>query len=113
MKLDVSKKGGITIIKCEGSLDADNIASFKKVAYEILDRGVVRFVLDASKVDFVDSMGLGVLISLLRRVKQKNGDIKIASLTPDVKTIFEITKLYRLFDVCDSSKEAVERFKGV
>jgi anti-sigma B factor antagonist len=111
MKLDVSKKGDVAIFKCVGSLDADNIATFKKAAYDMLDEGTVKYVLDVSGVDFVDSMGLGVLISLLRRVKQKDGDIKIASLTPDVKTIFEITRLFRLFDVCDSSKEAIEKFK--
>jgi anti-sigma B factor antagonist len=112
MKLDVIQKGEVTILKCSGNLDADNIALFKKAAYDILDKGRVKFVLDASSVEFVDSMGLGVLISMLRRVKQKDGDIKIASLTPDVKTIFEITKLYRLFDLCDSPQEAVTRFKG-
>lgn len=111
MKLNVSKKGDVAILKCVGSLDADNIASFKRVAYEMLEKGTIKYVLDASGVDFVDSMGLGVLISLLRRVKQKDGDIKIASLTPDVKTIFEITKLYRLFDVYGTPKEAVEKFE--
>lgn len=111
MELNVSKKGDVAVIKCSGSLDADNIAAFKKAAYDILEKGTVKFVLDASHIDFVDSMGLGVLISLLRRVKQKDGDIKIAALTPDVKTIFKITKLYRLFDVYDEPKEAVERFK--
>jgi len=111
MKVEVVNKSGITVFKCEGSLDADSIPSFKKVAYDLLEKGTTKFVLDASSVDFVDSMGLGVLISLLRRVKQKDGDVKIASLTPDVKTIFEITRLYRLFDVFDSTKEAVQKFK--
>lgn len=111
MKIDVSKKGEIIILKGSGSLDADNIAAFKKTAYDMLDKGTLKFVIDASEIDFVDSMGLGVLISLLRRVKQNDGDIKIASLTPDVQTIFEITKLHRLFDVCESVKDAVGRFK--
>ena len=111
MKLDVSKKGDITVLVCSGSLDADNVAVFKKAAYDALEGGVSKFVLDASRMDFVDSMGLGVLISLLRKLKQKNGDIKIASLTPDVKTIFEITKLYRLFDVYEDSDTAVKGFK--
>lgn len=111
MKLDVSKKGDVTLIVCSGSLDADNVPVFKKAAYDAFESGVIKFILDASKMDFVDSMGLGVLISLLRKLKQKNGDIKIASLTPDVKTIFEITKLYRLFDVYDDSETALKGFK--
>jgi anti-sigma B factor antagonist len=111
MKLDVSKKGDVTVLKCSGSLDADNIAAFKKTACDLFDKGGVKFVLDASNVEFVDSMGLGVLISFLRRVKAKEGDIKICSLTPEVKTIFEITRLYRLFDVADSVKDAIGRFQ--
>lgn len=111
MKMEVSQKGKIIILKCEGSLDADNVAAFKKTAYDLLDKGSLKFVLDATSIDFVDSMGLGVLISMLRRVKQKDGDIKIAALAPDVKTIFEITKLYRLFDVCDTPKEAISKFE--
>ena len=111
MKVEVSKKGDVAILKCMGSLDADSISGFKKVAYDMLDDGTTKYVLDAAGVDFVDSMGLGVLISLLRKVKQKDGDIKIVSLTPDVKTIFEITRLFRLFDVYDSIKDAVDKFK--
>lgn len=113
MKLEVSKKGDIALLKCVGSLDADNVASFKKTVYDLLEKGTVKFVLDASCVEFIDSMGLGVLISLLRRVKQKDGDVKIASLTSDVKTIFEITRLYRLFDVYNSPKEALDKFGEV
>lgn len=111
MKLEVSTKGDIAIFRCQGSLDSDSIASFKKTAYDMFEKGTVKYVIDASGIDFVDSMGLGVLISLLRKVKQENGDIKIASLTPDVQTIFEITRLYRLFDVYDSPREAIAKFK--
>lgn len=113
MKLDISKRGDVTVLRCEGSLDADNIAAFKKIAYEVLDKGALKLILDASKVDFVDSMGLGVLISLLRKLKQEDGDIKIVSLTPDVKTIFEITRLYRLFDIFDELKDALDAFKDM
>lgn len=111
MKMEVTKKGDVTILRCKGNLDADNIASFKKIACDLMDKGTIKFVIDAAGVDFVDSMGLGVLISLLRRVKQKDGDIKIVSLTDEVKTIFEITRLYRLFDVHDDLKNAVDKFQ--
>lgn len=112
MKLDISKMGDITVLRYEGSLDADNLAGFKKAVYEAADKGAVKFILDASKIDFIDSMGLGVIISLLRRIKQKGGDIKISSLTADVRTIFEITKLYRLFDVHDNEKSALDAFRA-
>lgn len=111
MKLEIAKRGKVTILRCEGSLDADNVAPFKQAAYDVVNKGALEIILDASKLEFVDSMGLGVLISLLRRLKQQDGDIKIVSLSSDVKTIFEITRLYRLFDVYDSIREALDGFK--
>lgn len=111
MEITTEQQGDIAVLKCEGSLDADTVAHFKKITGDLVDRGVIRFVVDGSKMTFVDSMGLGVLISLLRRVKQREGDIKVAALTADVKSIFEITRLHRLFEVCGSTKEAVEKFK--
>lgn len=112
MEIETEQVGNVTVLYCEGSLDADTVTHFKKTANELLERGVTNFVIDASKLNFVDSMGLGVIISLLRRVKQRDGDIKISSLTPDVKSIFEITRLHRLFDICENKAEAIEKFKG-
>jgi len=47
---------------------------------------------------------------LLRRVRQGNGDVKMAALSDDVKTIFEITRLHRLFEVCADTTTAIKRF---
>jgi anti-sigma B factor antagonist len=110
MQIEVESKGDVSVVHCGGSLDADSIAAFKKIAYELVDKGATRLVVDCSNLTFVDSMGLGVLISLLRRVRQGNGDVKMASLSDDVKTIFEITRLHRLFEVCADTSTAIKRF---
>lgn len=110
MQIEVESKGDVSVVRCGGSLDADSIAAFKKIAYELVDKGATRLVVDCSDLTFVDSMGLGVLISLLRRVRQGNGDVKMASLSDDVKTIFEITRLHRLFEVCADTTTAIKRF---
>lgn len=110
MQIEVESKGNVSVVHCGGSLDADSIAAFKKIAYELVDKGATQLVVDCSNLTFVDSMGLGVLISLLRRVRQGNGDVKMASLSDDVKTIFEITRLHRLFEVCADTSTAIKRF---
>lgn len=110
MNIEVKQQGDIQIMHCGGSLDADTVAAFKKIAYDLVSRGSTRFIIDCSNLTFVDSMGLGVLISLLRRVRQKDGDVKVAALTDEVKTIFEITRLHRLFDVCADWNTAVNKF---
>lgn len=110
MNIDVEKQGDVSILRCGGSLDADSVSGFKKVAYELVDGGSVRLVIDCANLTFVDSMGLGVLISLLRRARSRQGDVKVASLTDDVRTVFEITRLHRLFDICVDSQTAYRQF---
>ncbi len=110
MNIDVKQQGDIQVMHCDGSLDADSVTAFKKVAYDLVGAGSTRFVIDCHNLTFIDSMGLGVLISLLRRVRQRNGDVKVAGLTDEVKTIFEITRLHRLFEVCSDWNAAVRQF---
>jgi anti-sigma B factor antagonist len=112
MHIEVENRGNISVMHCGGSLDADSIAAFKKVAYDLVDQGVTRLVVDFANLTFVDSMGLGALISLLRRVRQRQGDVKVVALTDDVKTIFEITRLHRLFEVCADLNTAIKRFEN-
>jgi len=81
MNIEVKQQGDIQIMHCGGSLDADTVAAFKKVAYDLVGTGATRFVVDCSDLTFIDSMGLGVLISLLRRVRQRDGDVKVAALS--------------------------------
>lgn len=111
MNIEVKQQGDIQVMHCGGNLDADTVTSFKKVAYDLVSRGSTRVVIDCSNLAFVDSMGLGVLISLLRRARQRGGDVKVASLSEEVKTIFEITRLHNLFEVCADWSTAVKRFE--
>ncbi len=112
MNIEVTQQGDIQVLHCGGSLDADTAPAFKKVAFDLVGTGTNRIVLDCSNLTFIDSMGLGVLISLLRRVRQRDGDVKVAALNDEVKTIFEITRLHRLFEVCSDWNAAVRRFEG-
>lgn len=110
MNIEVKQRGDVQVIGCTGSLDADTVSAFKKVAYDLVGGGSTRFVIDCTSLSFIDSMGLGVLISLLRKVRSRDGDVKVAALSDEVKTIFEITRLHRLFDVCADSNTAVNQF---
>ena len=110
MNIDVKQTDGIEVMECGGSLDANTVVAFKKVAYDLVTRGSTKFVIDCTNLTFIDSMGLGVLISLLRRVREHDGDVKVAGLSDEVKTIFEITRLHRLFDVCADSTMAIKQF---
>lgn len=112
MDIEVKKMDNIAVLNCSGSLGSDNVAGFKKATQALVDEGIVRFVIEGGKLVFIDSMGLGAMISLLRQVKQRQGDIKVVNLTSDVKTIFEITRLHRLFDICKNVQDACDKFQN-
>ncbi len=110
MKINITEKGNAMVLQMQGSLDADSISVFKKVATPLVEKGCSRLVLDCSTLSFVDSMGLGVLISLLRKLRAKQGDLKIVGMNAEVRSIFEITRLHRLFDCHNNVEEAISKF---
>lgn len=111
MDIQVEQKGAVAVLHCTGSLDAETVAQFKRTTQGLFEQGVGQFVLDAQELTFIDSMGLGALISLLRRVRSQDGEVKVSGLTRDVRSIFEITRLHRLFDICGSASEACQKFR--
>ncbi|MBI4125887.1 MAG: STAS domain-containing protein [Deltaproteobacteria bacterium] len=111
MNVKIEAQGNVSVVQCSGSLDADSVVAFKKVTLDLINSGATKLVIDCAKLTFVDSMGLGAMISLLRRVRSREGDLKVSGLTDDVKTIFEITRLHRLFEVFPDAATACRQFE--
>ena len=65
-------------------------------------------MLDLAAMDFIDSAGLGVIIAILKRVTEQNGDIRIANLQRKARVVFEITRAYKIFEIFDSLEEALK-----
>lgn len=110
MKIEIEKKEVATVLTISGNLDADTVPQFKKAAQKVVDEECWQVVLDFSQLDFIDSMGLGALISLLRRVRTRQGDVKISGLKPEVRSVFEITRLNRLFEIFPDWQTALSKF---
>lgn len=77
-----------------------------------IEDGYNRIVVDLSETDFVDSSFLGVLLAGLKKATIHNGEMKISGLQPSVKNIFELTRLYRIFDIFEKREEAVASFQN-
>lgn len=67
-------------------------------------------VLDMSRVTFIDSTGLGALISCLRQVNAGGGDLKLCGLTANVRSLFQMVRMHRLFEIYNTRDEAVRAF---
>lgn len=101
---------GVTIIGVDGQLIVGNRHDLKTKVLEAMERGESKFVIDFSETGYIDSSGLGVLVSLSKKIREASGDLRLAGLNEDLRTLFELTKLDTLFTILDSAEEAVDQF---
>jgi anti-sigma B factor antagonist len=90
-------------------LDASNAAEFKRDIAPVLEAHP-QVVFDLSRLRFVDSSGLGAFLACLRQVHAKGGDLKLCGLSKPVRTVFELVRLHRIFEIFDTREEAVRAF---
>ena|SRR3990167_6321807 len=109
---DVCQDRQITIVTLEGSLEVGREEKLKENLLKQTSPSASRVVLDLSGVDFIDSACLGALIAVARRLREKGGDVKISGLNAEVKSIFQITRLDRVFEVFEKKEEAVSSYGG-
>ena len=98
LELTVSENEGETVLSAAGELDVNTAPELREQLAQLVDDGV-RIVVDLADVSFVDSTALSVLVSALKRLRQADGDLTLASPTPSVRRVFEITGLTRLFTI--------------
>jgi anti-sigma B factor antagonist len=90
-------------------LDAGNTGEFKRDIAPVLEANT-KLVVDLSRLRFVDSSGLGAFLSCLRQVNAKGGDLKLCGMSKQVRTVFELVRLHRIFDILGTREEAVRAF---
>ncbi len=83
-----------------------SVDEFHKKINPFVDTEKPRILLDLSKVEFVDSSFLGALVMQLKRVMAKNGEMRLFGLQPPVKKLFEMLRLYRIFEIFDTEEQA-------
>ncbi|HWQ68885.1 MAG TPA: STAS domain-containing protein [Patescibacteria group bacterium] len=107
MQLDQRKAGNALIVTpLEDRLDARIATDFKELMTELIASGTTRIVLDLSKVDFIDSSGLGAIVSSLKRMGGQ-GELVVCGLQETTMTLFKLTRMDRVFQIFDSEQQAV------
>jgi anti-sigma B factor antagonist len=101
---------GVVVIGVDGQLIVGNRHDLKQSVLDALEQGDRKFIIDFSSTGYIDSSGLGVLVSLLRKIREAGGDLRIAGLNEDLRTLFELTKLDTLFTITDSPAAALATF---
>lgn len=109
LKYDTSVRDEVVVLRLSGSLEVDLqphlLNALQSVTLKEND-----VALDFAEVTFIDSSCLGVLVSMARSLRAKNGDIKLARLSDDMKSIFQITRLDKIFDIFDSVEDTIESY---
>lgn len=98
----------VAIIDVEEYLIVGNRQKLKKRILDEIDKGKRKFVIDFSKSLYVDSSGLGVLISISKKIDEQDGELRLASLNRGLCTLFELTKLDTLFEIAENREEALK-----
>lgn len=99
-----------TTVELTGRFDASAVPQFRDFISQLLQEETNHFVLNMKGVTYIDSGGLGSLVSFLRQVRLAEGDIKIAALDDRVRSVFELTRLHRIFEIYDDSSIALQSF---
>ncbi len=103
---------GVTILDLSGKITLGEASGkLRSAVQEALSAGSKKIVLNLADVTYIDSAGLGELVSAYTTVKNAGGDLKLLNLTKKVKDLLVITKLLTVFDVKEGESEAIHSFK--
>jgi len=89
-----------TTISIPKDFTVDEVAVFREEIKKLIEEGKKNFIFDFSKCNFIDSTGLGALVSIYKKCAEKGGSIKLKSLRPEVEKLFKLTRLDRVFEIC-------------
>lgn len=103
-----TNNGKIVVFVKEERLDANNSDGLKSELNRLFDTGNQNLIVDLKEVRFIDSSGLGVLVSGFKNASTRQGSLKLSSLQTQVKSMFELTRLQRVFEIYTTVDEALE-----
>ncbi len=111
MSFSTDVVNGLLVVKVEIPRATVEIAGeFKNELIKHIEIGNIKVVVDLSNAEFVDSSFLGALVTGLKRSRMSGGDLRIVGLQPSVRSMFELTRLYRIFTIFDRTEDAIDSF---
>jgi anti-sigma B factor antagonist len=111
LKATNRESGGVIIIDLDGRITlGDGSALLRELIREQINKGHTRLVLNLAGISYLDSTGLGELVSGYRFVKSAGGELKLLNLNKKVSDLLQVTKLYTVFDIHNDESQALASF---
>ena len=108
MEMTTETVGDVTVVILPGEqLDAGNAKDFKRDIAPLLEP-CRKVVFDLRELRFVDSSGLGAILSCLRQLNAKGGDLKLCEMTKPVRALFELVRMHKIFDIHPTRNDAIQ-----
>jgi anti-sigma B factor antagonist len=104
---------GITVLDLSGRITlGEGSVTIRDAVRDELEGGVTKILLNLGDVSYIDSSGIGELVSAFTTTKNRGGELKVVNLTKKMHDLLQITKLYTVFDVYENESEAIASFKA-
>jgi anti-sigma B factor antagonist len=100
----------VLVVQVDGQLIVGNRHELKDLIHSALDQGERRLLIDFSRTGYIDSSGLGALVSISKRVREAGGELRLSGLNDDLRSLFELTKLDTLFAITETPEQALTSF---
>lgn len=111
MNIKREEQGNIVLVQVkEERLDAHNADELKQELGRLFEAGKTGVVVDLKEVRFIDSSGLGALVSGFKNASSRQADLKLSGMQSQVRSMFELTRLHRVFDIYTTMDEALASF---
>ncbi len=103
-------KSGVAVVQVEGQLIVGNRQELKELVQAALDASERRILIDFSRTGYIDSSGLGALVSISKKIREAGGELRLSGLNEDLRSLFELTKLDTLFAIAETPQQALASF---
>ncbi|UCD63439.1 MAG: STAS domain-containing protein [Candidatus Zixiibacteriota bacterium] len=113
MEIELREEGGVVVLTLKGRLDLASGSGLKDQVKDLLSREKSLLHLNLSHVDFINSSGLGVLVSIMKEARLRKGRLTLSNLASYVQEIFEITQLSHIFEIFPTESEALKSYDSV
>ncbi len=111
IKLTTRQVGDVTVIDAEGRITlGEGSSSFRDTIRDLSSKGNQKILLNLADVSYIDSSGIGELVSAFTSVTNHGGQLKLLHLTKRVQDLLQITKLYTVFEIFDAETSAIRSF---